>query len=123
MIPTINFFKVAPRLTCGAAVLLATGLAFGYGAHVSKKVQFIRVDRDGRGMVEFSGEPAGTPPACVIANYRNYMAFNAANTGGKSLLATLTAAKMTDRNVTVYGTGACDWYPSIVEDISYINLE
>ena len=109
--------KCLPALCLAfASAISASAMANG---SLLAKVTMVRIDKDGRGMVQFDQAATGTPPSCVAVDYAKTFAFDSTTAGGKAIMATALAAKATGNSVFVYGTGACSIYGNYVEDWSY----
>jgi hypothetical protein len=77
----------------------------------------VRVDDTGHGIVTFSQNLAGTPPACVMPSYGSSLAFDTNTSAGRAVLALVLSAKATGVTLNVFAGGTCTIYGnSWVED-------
>lgn len=99
--------------------MLFPGLVLAQAA-VESKVEYVRVDKNGLGLVSFM-LPNGGQPATCGQSYSSGLAFDARESGGKAMLATALAAKAAGSIVIAYGTGSCDLYSGSIEDADSIS--
>ena len=107
---------------------LAAFSVFADGS-VTAKVNSVRVDSDGRGIVFFNSNiitPAGCCPDPNIC-FMNAFAFDTNTTGGKSLFSLAISAQLSGKSVTAFGKNSCLVYPrgagqGWAEDLSYITM-
>lgn len=79
------------------------------------EVDFVRVDRSGKGYVNFKNDLVGTPATCTQATYRAALAFDTNSDGGKSILSIALTAKASGKAIYAKGTGSCSVY-GVMED-------
>jgi hypothetical protein len=106
-------------LAAVAALCLFSSTAFA-GQMLGVKVEIIRVDNTGLGLVQLNGTL--TNGAACGAPLSKSFAFDTRTEGGRAFLATLTAAMLANRSVNISGTNACALYGGNVEDIETLNL-
>ena len=106
------------KFLCALAVSAVSLPCFAAGAIYNADIEFVRVDKSGMGYVGFTTAIVGTPPACVQAPFTKVLGFNTNEAGGKSILATVLAAKAAGRKMQVSGTGTCTAY-NVLEDWDY----
>ncbi len=94
-------------------VLAATARAEGVAQMLD--IDFVRVDRNGLGLVRFISDLTNTPPSCTQTAYTRSMAFDTNTAGGRSILSVVLAAKASGKKVYARGTGSCDVY-GVMED-------
>src|SRR5438876_8918493 len=100
-----------------ALFILTVGLAPSANAAgtVTGLVVNIRVDADGRGMVQFD-TTVSSQASCGTA-LANSFGFDTKTAGGKAVLTLLTSAKLSGKKVQATGSGLCTVY-SNAEDYS-----
>lgn len=86
----------------------ASAANFGYADTFS--VDYVRVDNNGYGYVQFTAPLAGTPAACTQPDYAKVLSFDTNTAAGKAILALVLQAKATDAKVFAKGTGDCPIY-------------
>jgi hypothetical protein len=86
--------------------------------NVNSKVEFVRVDKSGKGYIKFTAALAGSKPSCTTSGHSNSLAFRLSDVGGPGILSMALAAKATGAKVKAYGTGACGIY-GVMEDWNY----
>lgn len=112
-----KYIKLKAILTLAVFYAIQTAQAGGYA---TSTISSVRVDADGRGLIEFVQPIGGTPPSCVASGFNTMMAFNASTAGGKAILANALAAKATGAQVIVAGAGTCTNYSNVMEDVAYL---
>ena len=102
----------------GLLLLLSLNVppALAYGKANSFKVKFVRVDRSGKGYVEFDSNLVANPPACTQSSYQRALAFDTNTAGGAAILSVALAAQASGRRIIAYGTHGCDTYSGVMED-------
>jgi hypothetical protein len=108
------------KLIFGVALVAASSVAWSAAAVNDLLVDLVHVDGS-TGYVRFVSSLGGAPAACGAAHTQE-LGFSLTSSGGKSLLALVTAAKMSGAKITATGTGACTSY-SDFEDLNYGLLE
>lgn len=104
------------RVTSFIIAVLCAFQVYAIGSVRNAKIETIRVDNDGRAMVFFDQEIAGTPPPCVHEAYKRALGFDASSEGGKAVLSMALTAKTTGSSVTAHGLGICGTYGgSVIE--------
>lgn len=98
------------KLILAVSMMFCSLQVFAIGHVSNAKVVQVRVDLDGRAMIIFDQQVAGTPPNCVHVAYKNAFAVDASTDGGKAVLSWALTAKTTGAPVTVYGFGVCGVY-------------
>ena len=93
-------------------------LSYSFGSYTGK-VNNVRVDRDGRGIIEFDGQISNQPAACRSSSYTAHMSFDASTEGGKAIYSMALMALATGKSISANGTGTCLDYTGIVESLSY----
>lgn len=76
------------------------------------KVDQVRVDRNGKGYVQFVNNLVETTPSC--STHPKQLAFDLNTPGGQAIFSLALAAKASDKKIWAVGTGTCDVY-SVVE--------
>lgn len=112
-----DVLEVCVKKTLGLLVLasLIPCQVFAAG-YVNATVAMVRIDQSGRGMVFFDQNIGGTPPGCVISNYRSALGFDTSTAGGRAIYAMALAAKATGAAISVSGLGTCTIFGGFVED-------
>ncbi|MEP0176630.1 MAG: hypothetical protein ABJH28_09240 [Paraglaciecola sp.] len=105
-----------------AILLFLSFNIFAAGVANTFTVGFVRVDKSGKGYVQFTEALTGTRPACSKSNYSSALAFDTTSEGGKSILSVAFMAKATGSTLYVVGTNTCDVY-GVMEDWSYGRVE
>ncbi|HTF97838.1 MAG TPA: hypothetical protein VL995_17005 [Cellvibrio sp.] len=97
-------------------LILAFTLMFMYAPQVfaigmmdGAKVIKVRVDKSGKGMIEFDKPLYSSPPACA-SGYPTWLAFDSNTAGGKSILSIALTAQASGALVMARGSGTCDIY-------------
>ena len=103
----------------GILTLTTANVAMAAGSFWSARVDHIRIDQNGWGMVYFDVDALGTRPSCVASDNMRALAFDTNTAGGKAILAVAESAKAQGTIMVVLGTGSCGVYSSYVEDWSY----
>lgn len=85
-------------------------------------IDYVRIDKDGRGFVGFTSSLSGRP-ACVDTGYENALSFDASTAGGKAIFSMLVAAKAVGSRIYAKGTGTCDNYVGVVETWAWGRVE
>ena len=113
------------RLKLGfAAVVAVCGLATAASAGtLTGLVQLVRVDADGRGMVQFDTPLNAAAGCCSGSTCSTTLAFDTRTAGGKAVLTLLTSAKLSGKRVAVTSAGTCTTYPGQAEDYSSGTLQ
>jgi len=84
-------------------------------------VNYVRVDKDGKGFVRFSGQLIN-PSDCIDetnGNFLSALAFDTTTEGGRAIMSLALAAKASDKLVYAKGTGNCTIYGNRLEDWSW----
>ena len=91
-----------------------------YAGHQTGIVTQINVRNDGLHWIHLSGD-RGAMPDCTQGRYSYWMIKDENSTYGKSQFSMLLAAYMSQKPVTIYGTGDCTrWGDG--EDIKHVQL-
>lgn len=97
-------------------MLTVSQCSFAVGKAENFHVKSVRVDQNGKGIVEFS-KPliahSGARPAC--GTYLSHLAIDVNTDGGKAIYSLALAARTTGQRIFALGTGNCNTY-SVVED-------
>lgn len=88
-------------------ILSCNVLAEGKADHF--KVKYVRVDKNGKGIVKFQKPLAGTPSSCG-SSHNSDLAFNTNTEGGKAIFSIVLTAYTTGKKIQAYGTNNCDIY-------------
>jgi hypothetical protein len=108
------------RVSTAIAAWLISSSAFAIGSATNVTVTDVRIDADGKGMVYFSSPLGSGSPTCVQSGYANALAFDTNTAGGRSILAFVLAAQLSNTELTgVFGYGTCNVYGGTVEDWHY----
>jgi hypothetical protein len=91
---------------------------FSYAGSVSGYVKGVRIDRDGKGMVEFD-QVIATPPDCAAAPYMSHFSFDTKTEGGRAIYSMVLAAAASGKKIVAYGLSSCQEYTNVVESWSY----
>lgn len=102
-----TFLLVIALMVASTSQVLAIGMVDG------AKVIKVRVDKSGKGMIEFDRPLTSTPAAC-INGFQTWLAFDTNTAGGKSIMSIALTAQASGERILARGTGACDIY-SVVE--------
>jgi len=84
-------------------------------------VDYVRVDKDGRGFVRFSGQLIN-PSDCINetnGNFLSALAFDTTTDGGRAIMSLVLTAKASGKLVYAKGTGGCTIYGNTLEDWSF----
>lgn len=73
------------------------------------EIEFVRVDRTGKGYVQFKQELVGEPASCA-STYPKALAFDVNTAGGNAILSAALTAKASNAKVYAKGTGQCTIY-------------
>lgn len=103
------------------AFLLLPSLVQAYGA-VNSTVNSVRIDRSGKGMVEFDSPIGNNPASCGTQTYASYLSFDTNTDGGKAIYSMVLAAAASGKKIVAYGTGTCADYSNVVESLSYAHF-
>ena len=106
-------------LIAGILALATTNVATAAGSFWNARVDHIRIDQNGWGMVYFDADALGTRPSCVASDNARAFAFDTNAPGGRAILAVAESAKAQGTIMVVLGTGSCGVYSNYVEDWSY----
>ena len=98
-------------------LLLPTTTVQAIGLANTVEVDFVRVDSDGRGYVNFKTALISEPASCTNG-YPNALAFDTNTAGGRAILSVALAAKSSGKKIYAKGTGACTVY-GVMEDWSW----
>lgn len=98
------FLAAALALAATQAPALAVGVADTYS------VDYVRVDANGYGYVQFTTALIGQPAACTQPDYAKVLSFDTNTAPGKAILAIVLQAKASDAKVYAKGTGDCPYY-------------
>lgn len=98
----------------GGVMLLASTIAIAQGTANYFEVDFVRVDKSGKGYVNFKSPIIGEPASCTTT-YLNALAFDTKTDGGKSILSVALTAQATGKKILAKGTGDCGVY-GVMED-------
>lgn len=90
-------------------IFSASFQAIASGTLTNAKIQSIRTDASGKGVIYFDQDLAGSP-SCVTTDYIRALSFDAATAGGKAALTIALAAKTAGSSMSVYGNGTCTNY-------------
>ncbi len=113
-----------------AIVTLSTSVEAGPIAGLTT-VSEILVRTDGKVIVRFAANNP-SPPSCAGANtndFKSWYAFDSTTPGGKSILSTLTAAKLASRQLSIWSTSTCTFLPPNgadqmgIEDLFFIRMQ
>lgn len=91
-------------LTCISLHTFAVGIV--EGATVTQ----VRIDKSGAGYVVFDKPLYDSPASCTQSGYKNVLAFDTNEVGGKAILSIVLAAQASGKKVTAIGTGTCPIY-------------
>ncbi|WOI37718.1 hypothetical protein R1T43_01380 [Alteromonas sp. CI.11.F.A3] len=80
------------------------------------KVDQVRVDRNGKGYVQFVNNLVETSPSC--STHPKHLAFDVNAPGGQAIFSLALAAKASNKKIWAVGTGTCDVY-GVVESWSW----
>ena len=97
-----------------AFALLACVLSvssWAYGEAKNLKVDLVRVDKDGRGIVTFVSDMVRTPASCGTNIKR--LAFDTNTVGGQGILSLVLTAKVTGKTVFARGNGQCNIFAEV----------
>lgn len=101
-------------------LLLPTqSVAVGFAKHF--KVDYVRVDKSGKGYIQFKSALIGTSsggPASCTTTYVKALAFDTNTAGGQAILSAALSAQARDTTMYAIGTGKCDIY-GVMEDYSW----
>lgn len=95
-------------------------LVLARGEATNHNVELVRVDKSGSAYVQFTTDLIannGELPACGTS-YPRALAFDTNTEGGKSILAVVLAAKMSNTKIFARGTNECSVY-GVVENWDY----
>jgi len=110
-----------PRIPVGVALVLAAMVAVSTPAHAvtfTGTVKAVRVDADGRAMVQFTAPIAGLAACCTVGSCASdSLAFDTKTAGGKALLTLVTSAKLSLKTLQVTTASACTIFPGLAEDV------
>jgi len=82
---------------------------FAIGMVDGAKVIKVRIDKSGKGMIEFDRPLTSSPAACG-SGYPTWLAFDSNNEGGKAIMSIALTAQASGALIVARGTGACDVY-------------
>lgn len=102
--PTMKSVLALIILACIPLNTFAVGIV--EGATVTQ----VRVDKSGAGYVVFDKPLYDTPANCTQSGYKNVLAFDTNEAGGKAILSIVLAAQASGKKVTAVGTGTCPIY-------------
>lgn len=97
-------------------MLVVSQYSFAVGKAENFHVKSVRVDQNGKGIVEFNRPlvtHSGARPSC--GSYASHLSFNVNTEAGKAIYSLALAARTTGQRVFALGTGNCSNY-SVVED-------
>jgi hypothetical protein len=78
------------------------------------EVEFVRVDRTGRGYIQFKEALVSQPAECSVG-YPKALAFDTRQDGGSAILSVALTAKASNSKIYAKGTGTCSIY-GVMED-------
>jgi hypothetical protein len=93
-----------------ALLALSASQANANGVADTFQVDYVRVDANGYGYVQFTTPLVGTPAACIQPDYAKVLAFDTNTAAGKAILAVALQAKASDAKIYAKGTGDCPIY-------------
>ena len=107
-------------LTTFLVVLLlpTQSVAVGFAKHF--KVDYVRVDKTGKGYIQFKSALIsynGAPASCTTT-YVNALAFDTNTAGGQAILSAALSAQARDTTMYATGTGKCGVY-GVMEDYNW----
>ncbi len=106
-------FLMAVVLALMTSQALAVGVADVY------QVDYVRIDSNNRGYVQFTSPLIGDPATCTNKQYyANVLTFDLNTPSGRAVLALVLQAKATGAKVYAKGRGVCETY-NIAEDWSW----
>lgn len=105
------------HILLASSLLLLSNMALAAGK-VTSTVENVRVDRSGKGIIDFS-TPLETPADCRNVAYSSHLSFDTSTPGGKAIYSMALAAASSGKKITAYGTGSCLDYANTVESMSY----
>lgn len=82
----------------------------------SFKVEQVRVDRNGKGYVQFANNLIESRPSC--STHPKQLAFDVNTPAGQAIFSLALAAKASSKKIWAVGTGTCDVY-GVVESWSW----
>jgi hypothetical protein len=97
-------------------MLVVSQYSFAVGKAEYFHVKSVRVDQNGKGIVEFSKpliEHSGARPSC--GSYLSHLAFDVNTEGGKAIYSLVLAARSNGQRIFALGTGNCSTY-GVVEN-------
>jgi hypothetical protein len=103
---------VTLKIIVFAIAFLAPIAAFAEGRANHFKVQYVRVDKNGKGYVVFYENLAQTPAGCGASHKRN-LAFDTNTPGGQAIMSLALTAFTTGKRIQAYGTNNCTVYGSV----------
>ncbi len=96
-------------------LVLFSDAVFSRGAAENLEVDFVRVDKSGKGYVQFVSPltpDSGSLPSCGTS-YPKALAFDTNVAGGDAILSVALSAKMSSKKITARGTNTCGTYSTI----------
>src|SRR4051812_37401223 len=118
----MNDMKRSVTIAICGAVLAATA---AHAAQYTGVVKAVRVDVDGRAMVQFTSALSGVATCCTSQStcMTDSLAFDTKTPGGKALLSLVTSAKLSGKSLAVTSAGVCTSYPGYAEDVQSAVLQ
>jgi hypothetical protein len=106
-----------PYLVFALAMVCALATA-ARAASFTGAVKAVRVDSDGRAMVQFTAPITGLSSCCTAGTcLADSLGFDTKTAGGKALLTLVTTAKLSGKGLQVTTASACTVYPGFAEDV------
>jgi hypothetical protein len=97
--------------------IIVSANVFSAGDANHYKVEYVRVDKTGKGFIQFKSALTGSPASCTTS-YTKALAFNTNTDGGKAILSLALSAQASGRTIRARGTGTCANY-GIMEDYDW----
>jgi len=121
----VEFFRkegtMRPRIPMAIALVVAAMVALptpGYAVTFTGSVKAVRVDADGRAMVQFTAPITGLAACCTAGScVTDSLAFDTKTAGGKALLTLVTTAKLSLKTLQVTTANVCTIFPGLAEDV------
>lgn len=93
-------------------ILFIPSLAYSAGQVNRFKIEYVRVDNSGKGIIKFEKRLTGSPASC-IKGHPQHLSFNLNTEAGKGIMSLALAAHTAGKTITARGSGRCSHYGSV----------